>query len=263
MNKFTTLAIAGAIGFLGLVYGFSAPAAADGRAELIANAYGDLLGRPAGEANGLIGLLNQENSGRKAGELVPAVLPSDKTGITDGTRGTNGDGRAGLITEAYGDVLNRPAGGQNGGEANGLIGLLNKENVGLKPVISDGTRAANGDGKADVIVGAGGGKLASLNGVGSVGELFALSRGDNGTPPVRGSAVQGAGPQVKVFNGKTTLGGNPAVNPGEVKKLNFSNQVAAVGKSETGKSAGGNMAGDNGRIDPAAAKGLNFTRTPR
>lgn len=166
MNKITTIAFAGALGILGLACGFAAPASAqvdsgmnvaygtgvymptdqhgsDGRAGFVAGAYGDVLGRDTkgGDTNGLIGLLNQENTGRdtggstgelvpavRAGELVPAVMPEYQTG------GNQTGGRLASLQGlgAVGDLFlnSRPgegaAGGANmqgtGGDAgNGLL----------------------------------------------------------------------------------------------------------------------------------------------
>ena len=139
-----------------------------------------MLGRDAkdGGANGLIGLLDRENTGRDSGgstgELVPAVMPTD----------------------------------QKGGDTHGLIGLLNQENTERKA----------------------GGKLASLQGLGSVGELFLNSRPGEGA--AGGANMRGTGgdagnvlllPAVKAMGdgsvkpadlkGGQVQGGGPHVTP--------------------------------------------------
>lgn len=213
MNRIATIAFAGAIGLIGLTCAISGPAnaqafvdykpgelvpavtPADQRGGFVAEAYGDVLGRDAGGENGLIGLLNQENGGRKAGELVPAVMPTDQR---------EGQGRGDFVAGVYGDLLGRDAG--QGGEK--------MQDVHFVPAVQKNN------------------SLTSLGSIGSVGDLFPLSRGDNGgtlVPAVQkarqtaGGNTEGGGPHVnpgvaKSLNfsnqGGKVAGGNTAVNQG-------------------------------------------------
>ncbi len=251
MNKIATIAFAGAIGIIGLACGWTAPAMAqaavdykpgelvpavmptDQRGGFVADAYGDLLGRDtSGGENGLIGLLNQENSGRKAGELVPAVTPANQR---------EGNGRGDFVASLYGDVLGRDT---SGGE-NGLIGLLNQENSGRKagelvPAVmpTDQLPAVQKTGL-----------LGSLASIGSLGDLFPLSRGDNGGMLL--PAVQKV--RQATTGGNTEVAG-PHVNPGVVKGLNFSNQGGSA-------SGGNNTTG--GGANAGSPKGIVLVKTTR
>ena len=200
MNKITTIAFAGALGILGLACGFAAPASAqvdsgmsvaygtgvymptdqhgsDGRAGFVAGAYGDVLGRDTkgGDTNGLIGLLNQENTGRdtggstgelvpavRAGELVPAVMPTDQKGAD--------------VNKMYGDLLGRDTGGSTGE----LVPAVRAGEL-VPAVMPEYQTGGNQTG----------GRLASLQGLGTVGDLFLNSRPGEGA--AGGANMQGTG----------------------------------------------------------------------
>ncbi|MGQ0676220.1 MAG: hypothetical protein ACT4N4_09065 [Rhodospirillales bacterium] len=215
MTKIKTIAIAGAISIIALVSGFAGPAAAQAWVDY------------------------------KTGELLPAVAPADQ--------------RGGYVQEAYGDVLGRPA-----GEENGLIGLLNQEKTANMP--TDRTPADQRGGYVngaygDVLGRDAKGKLGSLQSLGSVGELFSLSRGDNGgagkllpavQKPVTGAADKALLPAVKPGDG-SDVALLPAVKPG--------NGGTNVGLLPAVLPAAG--AGGGSHVAPGAVKGLNFTNTGR
>ncbi len=278
MNQIKTIALAGAFGIIGLACGWAAPASAQAwvdyktgelvpavtpadRHGFIAEAYGDVLGRPAGEENGLIGLLNQENTGRKAGGMPTDQMPTDQRGS--------------FVNDAYGDVLGRDTGrgGANMQDVNFVPAVQNdinfvpavQKDINFVPAVQNDINfvpAVQNDTNFVPAVQKGG-SLGSLASVGSVGDLFALGRPGVGggsdkalLPAVRPGSDKALnfsnpdalkGPNVAQTGG-AVLGGGPHVNPGAPKGINFSN-------------AGGQAGG--GQINPGAVKGLNFTNTAR
>lgn len=203
----------------------------DQRGDFVAGAYGDLLGREGGEANGLIGLLRP--AGITDGTSTDRTLPAVQNG--------------GLVNEAYGDVLGRE------GEANGLIGLLKPAGITDGTItdgtITDGTLPAVQNGElvpAVTPTDRKGGKLTSLMGVGSANDLF-LGNRTGGAHPLLLPAVQKVREAASATQGVETQGAGPHVNPGALKGLNFTNNA----NQQTG----------GAQINPGAVKGLNFTNT--
>lgn len=190
------------------------------RNDLIQNAYGDLLGRDTGKG--------------AAGELVPAVMPTDqkaKLGSLNGLGSTNqlfvnsrGGDQDPMLLPAVQKVREAAARSQAGahGGGGGGAGKVQMQDFHFVPLASVPDAPERGAlNFANVAHGAGSG-----GGAGKSLDARGLNFTNQGGNAVQNQQTAGAGPHVKVFSGNGTTGASgPQVSPGAAKGLNFATTV--------------------------------------
>jgi hypothetical protein len=223
----------------------------DQRQGLVQQAYGDALGRKAGdlENTGLIGLLR----------------PAEKGSITDGTVPT--DQRGGYVQGVYGNLLGRQAGEgeqkvQKAGPGTLTLGSLN----GLRSTSDLFANSRGGDqGNGLLLPAVQGLGQAQAAGNGSVVPNDQIT--DGSTPGTEGlllPAVQkvreAAARSTNGVAGGVEQGSLNFTRGGETRGLNLTNQGATKGLNFANS---GNTAGAGPHVSPAANKSLNFTVTAK
>jgi hypothetical protein len=238
---------------------------------------GDIAGviptdQNGGDQNGRL-LVGTDNGVWRAGNGSPA-------GITDGTSNAN----AGHVQDAYQTYLGRDAGAQQHGQANALIGLLHTggANVPTDQMPTDQRPNPTGDGAVKQLYGdllgrpsgdgasaksnvytvtfggslvgmgdgsvrQGGSSLGSLNGVGSLNNLFANSRGGDQTTGLLLPAVQAAREAARSGNSAHGSGGGGGAGKVQMQDFHFNASVPDAPERRLGIAAtGGNALGGGG-----------------
>lgn len=262
MKSLRNLTLAATLALIGLAGGYAGDAAAD---------TANLAGQQARQEAVMSSL------------LLPAVQRPR----------VEGDGAAELAVGAQ---------GRKAGDANGLIGLLRPGDQagitdGTLPAVQFPTDQKGGDGRADLVTGAGGattglakvgtGTLTlvsantygSLRGLGSAQDLFANSRGGDQAAGAHGAGGGGGAGKV-VFQDlhTTTKAGDGSVVPtdqltgkGEAKPtalllpaVQAAREAARrASSSNAGPASTGGAAAGGGQIAGGAAKGVNVQNTAR